>query len=194
MNARIVISLVVLAVLVLGGYAMYRRYISSMQVDTKVRQVNGARLTSERLQQLPSPPWRFVLEIGEDRLGGVDQVIIGPSGIIAVRTMMFDRPADVGSPDAQQMASSAMMKAPVDDLAAQAGLTCHTLAKVYWGTQQPERPPVVEAGPHTVAVEGQRLADWLLTMPPGPLTAAQVDLAWQTMLVGIGRPDPLEPS
>lgn len=109
MNIRITISLIVLIALIVGGYRMYRRYIDSMQVDTDVRQVNGARLTSERLQQLPSPPWRFVLEIAEDRLGGIDQVIIGPSGIIAVRTSMSDRPANAGTPDPIQMANAAMV-------------------------------------------------------------------------------------
>ncbi len=190
-NARIVISLIVLVALVLGGFIAYRRYIASMQVGSDVRPVNGARLTSERLQQLPSPPWRFVLEISEDRLGGVDHVIIGPSGVIAVNTLMFDRPASTETPDPQQMANAAMMKAPVDELAARVGLSCDTLAKVYWGAPQPERPAVLESGFATVAVEGQRLADWLLTLPPGPLTPAQIDLAWQAILTGIGRPDPL---
>jgi hypothetical protein len=190
-SIRIAISLIVLIVLIVGGYTMYRRYISSMQVDSDVRQVNGARLTSERLQQLPSPPWRLVLEIGEDRLGGVDQVIIGPSGVIAVTTLMFDRPANAGTPDPQQMASAAMMRSPVDELAARAGLSCNTLAKIYWGAPQPERPAVLDSGLSTVAVEGQRLTEWLHTLPPGPLTPAQIDLAWQAILTGIGRPDPL---
>lgn len=191
MNVRIAISLIVLVTLIVGGYTIYRRYIASMQVDSDVRQVNGARLTSERLQQLPSPPWRFVLEIAEDRLGGVDHVIIGPSGVIAVSTLMFDRPTHAATPDPQQMANAAMMKAPVDELAARAGLSCDTLAKVYWGAPQPEYPAALDAGLAMVAVEGQRLADWLLTLPPGPLTPAQIDLAWQAILTGIGRPDPL---
>jgi hypothetical protein len=190
-NIRIAISLIVLLVLMLGGYTMYRRYIASMRVDSEVRQINGARLTSERLQQLPSPPWRFVLEIGEDQLGGIDHVIIGPSGVIAVSTLMFDRPADAGTPDPQQMAAAAILKSPVGELAARAGLSCDTLAKVYWGAPQPERPAVLDSGLATVAVEGQRLTDWLLTLPPGPLTPAQIDLAWQAILTGIGRPDPL---
>jgi hypothetical protein len=190
-STRIAISLIVLAILIVGGYAIYRRYIASMHVDSDVRPVNGARLTSERLQQLPSPPWRFVLEIGGDRLGGIDHVIIGPSGVIAASTLMFDRPADAGTPDPQQMAAAAMMRSPVDELAARAGLSCDTLAKIYWGAPQPERPAALDSGLATVAVEGQRLADWLLTLPPGPLAPAQIDLAWQAILTGIGRPDPL---
>ncbi len=191
MGPRLIISLVVLVALIAGGYTLYRRYIASMQVDSNVRQVNGARLTSERLTKLPSPPWRFVLEIGEDRLGGIDHVIIGPSGVIAVSTLMLDRPATAGTPDPQQMATAAMLRAPVDALAARAGLSCNLLAKVYWGAPQPERPAALDSGLLTIAVEGQRLTDWLLTLPPGPLTSAQIDLAWQAILTGIGRPDPL---
>ncbi len=104
---------------------------------------------------------------------------------------MFDRPEHAGTPDPQQMASAAMMKAPVDELAARVGLSCDTLAKIYWGAPQPERPAALDSGLGTVAVEGQRLFDWLQTLPPGPLTSAQIDLAWQAILTGIGRPDPL---
>lgn len=191
MSLSIVIPLIVLVLLIVGGLAAYRRYIASMQVDANPRQVNGARLTSERLQQLPSPPWRVVLEIGEDRLGGVDQVIIGPSGIIAVSTLMIDRPTQAGTPDPHQLAMAAMMRGPVDELAARSGLSCKTLAKVYWGSQRPEQPAALDVGLGTAAIEGQRLTDWLQTLPPGPLTPAQIDLAWQAILTGIGRPDPL---
>ncbi len=177
--------------LLVGGYVAYRRYINSMQADTAVRQVNGARLTSERLQELPTPPWRFVLEIGEDRLGGIDQVVIGPGGVIAVATVMVDRPEHVGDPDAQQVAQAAMLRAPVDELVAAVGLSCQMLAKVYWGSPRPDEPAALDAGLHTVAVEGQRLQQWLQTLPPGPLTSSQVDQAWQAVLTGIGRPDPL---
>ena len=190
-DLRITLSLIVLAALIVGGYTAYRRYIASMQVGSEARQINGARLTSERLQQLPSPPWRFVLEISADRLGGVDQVMIGPCGIIAASTLMFDRPEDAETPDPQNMANAAAMRSPVDDLAARAGLSCDILARVYWGEPQPERPAALDSGAATVAVEGQRLTEWLLTLPPGPLTPAQVELAWQTILTGIGRPDPL---
>lgn len=191
MSLSILIPLILIAALLGGAFAAYRRYIASMQVDSGARQVNGARLTSERLQQLPSPPWRFVLEISDDRLGGVDHVIIGPSGVIAVSTLMVDRPAGAGTPDPQQLAMAAILRAPVDELAASVGLSCKTLAKVYWGAQQPGRPAALDTGLATVAVEGQRLNDWLLTLPPGPLMPAQIDLAWQAILTGIGRPDPL---
>lgn len=179
------------ATLIIGGFVMYRRYITSLQADSEIRQINGARLTSETLQQLPAPPWRCILEISEDRLGGVDQVIIGPPGIIAVSTLMLDRPAGTETPDPQQMVSAAMMKSPVDELATRAGLSCDTLAKVYWGAPQPGRPAALDSGLATAAVEGQRLTEWLHTLPPRPLTQAQIDLAWQAILTGIGRPDPL---
>ena len=140
---------------------------------------------------LPTPPWRFVFEISKDKLGGVDHVIIGPSGVIAVSTQILDRPVLADCQDPQLVADAALMRGPVDELAKRAGLSCDVLAKVYWGAAQPERPAAVHSMHATLIVEGQRLDDWLFTLPPGPLAQAQIDLAWQTILTGIGRPDPL---
>jgi hypothetical protein len=178
-------------VLMVIAYTLYKRYIRSLEPDTNVRQVNGARLTSEHLRGLPTPPWRIVYEVGEDKLTGVDHVVIGPSGVIAVTTIMADRPAIVGEAEPHQVAASAMARAGVDELAQRAGLQCNTSAKVFWGTPQPELPAAVESMHATMSVEGQRLNTWLSTLPPGPLTAAQIDAAWQAILTGIGRPDPL---
>jgi hypothetical protein len=187
----IVISLVVVAAVVIGAFALYKRYLRSLAPDDRVRQVSGARLTSERLHELPTPPWRIVYEIGEDRLGGVDHVVIGPSGIIAVATTMADRPAPDATADAHLVAAAAMLRSGVDDLARRAGMPCDTLAKVFWGAPQPGRPAAFESMHATLAVEGQRLTEWLATLPPGPFNAAQVDLGWQAIVTGIGRPDPL---
>lgn len=191
MDTGIAISLVVLLILLVIGTVVYRRFLRSMAPDTNIRPVGGARLTSERLRSLPSPPWRMVYEIADDRLGGVDHVIIGPPGIIAVSTVMTDRPDASEPAEPQRVAAAAMMRAPADELAQRAGLRCELLVKVFWGAPHQEQPAAIETMPGTLAVEGQRLAEWLATLPPGPLTSAQVDLAWQTMLTGIGRPDPL---
>lgn len=197
MSLGIIIPIVLLFVLLGGGLTWYKQTMQNMAPGSTPRQVNGARLTSERLRELPTPPWRFVFEISEDKLGGVDHVIIGPSGVIAVSTQMLDRPllADrpdrPDRPDPQLVANAALMRGSVDELAKRAGVSCNVLAKVYWGTAQPERPAAVQSMYATLIVEGQRLNDWLLTLPPGPLTPAQIDLAWQTILTGIGRPDPL---
>ena len=48
----------------------------------------AARLTSNALRALESPPWRVVYEIGHDRMDGVEHVLIGPAGIFAVVTSM----------------------------------------------------------------------------------------------------------
>lgn len=194
MSLGIIIPIALLFVLLGGGLTWYKQTMQNMAPGSTPRQVNGARLTSERLRELPTPPWRFVFEISEDKLGGVDHVIIGPSGVIAVSTQMLDRPllADQpDQPDPQLVANAALMRGSVDELAKRAGLSCNVLAKVYWGTAHPERPAAIQSMHATLIVEGQRLNDWLLTLPPGPLTAAQIDFAWQTILTGIGRPDPL---
>lgn len=187
----IIIPIVLLIVFLTGGLAWYKQAMKHLAPDSTTRQVNGARLTSERLRELPTPPWRFVFEIAEDRLGGIDHVIIGTSGVIAVRTQVFDRPEVAEHPDPQLVADAALMRAEVDELAKRAGVGCDVLAKVHWGRAQPERPAAVQSMHATLAVEGQRLNEWLLTLPPGPLTSAQIDCAWQAILIGIGRPDPL---
>lgn len=187
----IIVPIILLVVFLGGGLTFYKRTMKNMAPDSSMRQVNGARLTSERLRELPTPPWRFVFEISEDKLGGIDHVIIGPCGVVAVTTQVFDRPEVADHPDPHLVANAAMMRAPVDELAKRAGLQCDLLAKVYWGTAQPGRPAAIQSMHATVIVEGQRLNDWLLTLPPGPLTPAQIDLAWQAILTGIGRPDPL---
>lgn len=189
MSLSIILPVIILVVVIGGGYLMYRRYIASISATSVARQVNGARLTSERLQKMP-PPWRTVFEISEDRLGGVDHVAIGPSGVIAISTLMLDRPERVSDPEPTLVAAAAMMRAPVDDLVSRVGLSCDMLAKVYWGTPRPELPAAMESGLGTVAVEGQRLEQWLDFHGETQLTSAQIDLAWQAVLTGIGRPDP----
>lgn len=191
MKLSIVIPTILIVALIVGGYWWYRRAMRNMAPDEVTRSVNGARLTGERLGRLPTPPWRFVFEVPGDRLGSVDHVVIGPSGIIAVTTLMLDRPPATDLPDAHQLAANALARAPVDDLVSRVGLNCATLAKVYFGTPQPDLPVAHDMLNGTRAVEGQRLTEWLLTLPPGPLTSTQIDLAWQAVLTGIGRPDPL---
>jgi hypothetical protein len=49
--------------------------------------------------------------------------------------------------------------------------------------------------PGVTVVDGRRLGDWAeaasVRRDGPPLTPAQVDLAWQTVVTAIGRPDPL---
>jgi hypothetical protein len=89
-NLGIVIPLVVLAVVIVAGYIWYRRSMARMRPD-ETKPISGVRLTAEALHR-ESPPWRVVYEIG-GTLGGVDHVIIGPAGIIAITTVVADRPS-----------------------------------------------------------------------------------------------------
>jgi hypothetical protein len=188
-----IIPLVLSVAALVGFYIWYRNKIATLKPDTNARPLPGARLTAERLRELSSPPWRVVYEIGAGHLGNVDHVVIGPTGVIAIETIMIDRPTEFGSDisDAQRIATAAIERGDVDDLTRQVGVPCSVLAKVYWGTPQPDQPPGVQVATGQIAVEGQRLADWLVALPPGPLATAQVDHVWQTLLTGIGRPDPL---
>ena len=56
--------------------------------------------------------------------------------------------------------------------------------------------PQIEAtlarmGKKSAFVDGRRITEWTGGLPSGALTPAQVDLAWQTVVTSIGRPDPL---
>ena len=187
-----IIPLAILTVALVGFYLWYRNKMSDMKPDTDARALPAARLTAERLRELSSPPWRVVYEIGERHLSAVDHVVIGPSGAIAIETLMLDRPLaadETGGP--QHVANAAIERADVDDLTSQVGVSCSLLAKVYWGTAQPDQPAAIEVAAGLVAIDGHRLVDWLVGLPPGPLTPAQIDQVWQTVTIGIGRPDPL---
>lgn len=172
-------------------YVWYRRKIASM-APSDTTAPSGVRLTAERLRTLSSPPWRVVFEIADDRLGGVDHVIIGSSGTIAVRTVLADRPP-IGprDDDPSAIARAAIARGDVDELVGTVGLRCDRSIVVYWGTPRPDEPGAHEVAPGEWAVEGQRLVDWLIALPPGTESTAQVDLAWQAVTTGIGRPDPL---
>lgn len=188
----VLIPFVLLLAALVGFFVWYRSKINDLKLDTDDRPIPGARLTAERLRTLASPPWRVVFEIGEKHLGPIDHVVVGPSGVIAVETLAMDRPVSgTGVSEAQLLANAAIARGDVDELAARVGASCQTLIRVYWGTPQPDQPAGIEVARGLVAVEGQRLTDWLVARPPGPLQPAQVDQLWQTLSTGIGRPDPL---
>jgi hypothetical protein len=192
----IVIPLIVLPLVIIGVFVWYRRSIDRMRPD-EAKPVSGVRLTAEALHRLESPPWRVVYEIG-GALGGVDHVVIGPPGVIAITTVVADRPdpdrltASAGA--AQLVAEAAVARGPVDELARPAGSTCQWSARVFWGAPDPKRPASDEIAHGNLLVEGQRIGTWLAELDPPPggrLEPAQVDLTWQAIVMGIGRPDPL---
>lgn len=194
MFLRIIVPTVLVLAVMASFYAWYRRKLSDLDPSDEVRSLPGERLTAERLRVLSSPPWRVVYEIGPKHFGDVDHVVIGPGGPIAIETSMVDRPVldpAADRSDAHVVAAAAIARGGVDDVTRSVGVPCSLLARVYWGTPQPDRPAAVQLAPGLVAVEGQRLNDWLVSMPPGQLTPAQVDQVWQAIITGIGRPDPL---
>ena len=192
MKLSVLIPLAALTAALVLFYVWYRRKLADMKPDANTRALPGARLTAERLRLLASPPWRVVYEISDRHLGAVDHVVVGPTGVIAIETLMLDRPDSVeGNSDAQLIATAAIERGDVDDLTRTIGVPCNVLAKVYWGTAQPDRPAAIEVATGLMAVDGHRLIDWLVGLPPGPLSPSQVDQTWHVVTTGIARPDPL---
>jgi len=188
----ILIPLIAMTAALVLFYVWYQRKLADMKPDADSRSLPGARLTAERLRLLASPPWRVVYEINDRHLGAVDHVVIGPTGAIAIETLMLDRPTVVKDHgDAQLIATAAIERGDVDDLTRTVGVPCSVLAKVYWGAPQPDLPAALEVTTGLVAVDGHRLVDWLIGLPPGPLSPAQVDQVWNVVTTGIDRPDPL---
>lgn len=190
MSVTILVPLVVLPVLMLLAYTWYRRKMQELAPDTDGRDSSGMRLTSERLREVPTPPTRVVYEI-RDRLGDVDHVVIAPSGVIAIETILADRPIETATDDPARVAAAAVARGDVDELARGGGASCELLAKVFWGTPQPDQPAARDVVHGTVAVEGQRLLEWLESLPDDVLDGGRIDLAWRAIVTGIGRPDPL---
>ena len=193
MTPGILIPLVLLVVVLVAVGVWYQRTIRNPP-KLESPTVSSTRLTAEALHRLPSPPWRVVYEIG-DQLAGVDHIVVGPVGVVAVSTNTSDRPTleQIAARDVPTIiASSAIARGGVDDLLG-GGLSCTTLAQVFWGTADPLRHAAEESVHATPYVEGQRLEAWLtdwVDHAPAVLTPAQVEQAWRSITVGIGRPDP----
>lgn len=196
MDLGILIPLVLLPIAVVVGYRWYRRSIAALRPDDD-RPVSGVRLTAEALHRHDSAPWRVVYEIGS-ALGGVDHVVVGPPGIVAITTVVGDRPTPQqlvdATGDARLISDAAVQRGPVDELARPSGVGCRLWARVFWGAPDPTRPPFDELAHGSHLVEGQRLGDWLqalATSAAEPIETSTVDRAWRTVVTGIGRPDPV---
>ncbi len=126
-------------------------------------------------------------------------MIIGPPGVVVITTIVADRPKPerlvAAAGEAQLTAEAAIERGPADELLRPAGVTCRLSARVFWGTPDPDRPAFDEIAHGNHLVEGQRLMDWLEALDDAadepPITQPQIDLAWQAIVMGIGRPDPL---
>ena len=62
---------------------------------------------------------------------------------------------------------------------------------VYWGRSDDADAVVVDIAHGSIAVSGHRIDDWFESLPTTGLSPLQADQAWQTVVTGIGRPDPL---
>ena len=189
----IIVPIVAVAVVVPTGLVVFKRYLNSIKVQSGSTEPSGARLTAAALHRLPSPSWRIVHEIANDSLGGIDHVLIGPAGIFAITTTLSKMPAPSSEPpSAETMAKGAIARGDLDDVLRRCALESNGHVTVHWGRADAADAVVVEIAHGSIAVSGHRIDDWFESLATsGGLSQAQVDLAWQTVVTGIGRPDPL---
>lgn len=198
MGPGIIIPLVVLVVVVPLAFTAAKRYFKDGGRDRPDEPPvpPSDLLTSKALRELPSPMWRVVYEISEDRLGGPGHVLIGPPGAFAVVTTMDPVPSHAeDAPDATTVAAAAIARGGLDDALRGCAMSSDRLLRIHWGARTDGTPSDVDVMPGVTAVDGRSIVDWAARAVEGPdgsrLTAAQVDLAWQTVTTSIGRPDPL---
>ncbi len=196
-NLGIIVPLVVLPIALVGAYLWFRRLLADLR-PVEANSFSGLRLTAEALHRVPSPPWRVVYEVG-GALGDVDHVIVGPPGVIAITTVVADRPDPaelrMARGDAQLVGDAAITRGPLDELLRPVGSSCGRSARVYWGVADPRRPAADDLVHASKLVEGQRLAEWLasiaLAEQATTLDQAGIDMVWRTITMGVRRPDPL---
>ncbi|MFZ9041737.1 MAG: hypothetical protein ACO225_08680 [Ilumatobacteraceae bacterium] len=198
MGPGIIIPLVVLVVVIPVAFTSAKRYFKdgARNQPDEPAIAPSVLLTSKALRDLPTPPWRVVYEIAEDRLGGPGHVLIGPPGVFAVVTTMEPVPsAPDESPDAKAVANAAIMRGGLDDALRSCGMTSDRLLRVHWGAPTDGSPIEMDPLPGVTAVDGRSIVEWADIATNGQhgdrLSNAQVDLAWQTVTTAIGRPDPL---
>lgn len=193
MGPDIYIPVLVLAIAVpVVSYWAKRRFKDTATSDSDdVVVPPGDRLTSNALRELETPPWRVVYEVAPERLGGVGHVLVGPAGVFALRTTMEPFPGrpDV-EPDARAIGQAAVYRGGVDDALRRCNLASKALVDVHWGVNE-SADIAVELLPGRIAVDGRALGDWANGARDDTLSVAQVDLAWQSIVTAIGRPDPL---
>jgi hypothetical protein len=196
MGPGIIIPVLLLAVAVPVVFVWARRRFKQPAVLAgELPSAPAARLTSNALRALGSPPWRVVYEIAEERMDGVEHVLIGPAGIFALVTSMDPLPSPVIDPDPHAVAAAAIMRGGLDDALRRCAMTSDRLLTIHWGANDAAAPTSIESLPGATAVDGRHVDEWAATAATGrdgpPLTQAQIDLAWQTVVTAIGRPDPL---
>ena len=196
MGPGIIIPVLLVAVVVPVAFVWARRRLKEQaDIGGEPPTAPALRLTSNALRSLESPPWRVVYEVASERLGGVEHVLIGPAGVFAVATSMDPLPAPITDADPHAVAAAAIMRGALDDALGRCAMVSDRLVRIQWGANTAGAPVSVELMPGVTAVDGRRIADWARAVTTGrecpTLSQAKVDLAWQTVLTAIGRPDPL---
>lgn len=192
MGPGIIIPLVIVAIVVPVAFTWAKKTLKDGAASDETETVAPSiRLTSQALRELPTPEWRVVYEIAEDKLGGVEHVLIGPPGIFAMQTSMESMPSAADDDaDAPAVARVAIVRGDLDDALRRCAMSSDRLVRVHWGAPVDTGPATIDVFPGLTAVDGRRLADWTNTLTAS-LSSGQVDLAWQTVTTAIGRPDPL---
>lgn len=189
MGPGIIIPLAILAIVVPLVFNWARKTFKAGASAVVAAPPPSARLTSNALRELPIPPWRIVPEIAADKLGGIEHVLIGTGGVFAVETSLDPLPEPAADATPHQVAQVAIRRGALDDALRRCAMTSDRLITVHWGTGGVPQPSV-DVLPGLTAVDGRSLTAWAASLP-AVLTPAQVDLAWQTVVTSIGRPDPL---
>jgi hypothetical protein len=186
----IIVPIVAVLIVVPAGFVLFKRYMRGMQIDRDT-EPSGARLTAAALHRLATPGLRVVYEVAPDALGGIDHVLLGPGGIFAISTSLAPMPEPPAErPSAAQMAKGAIARGGLDDVLRRCAMQSTAHVTIHWGRDD-DGATVIEVAHGDLAVSGPRIEQWLAALPGDRLTPAQVDLAWQTVVTGIGRPDPL---
>ncbi len=189
----IIVPIILLAIATPAGL-VWAKKLKTVEVSTSAGSASAAaaHLTSAALRDLASPPWRIVYEIGEEKLDGIEHVIIGPAGVFAVQTSMDPLPAPRVDPaSAHEIARVAILRGGLDDALRRCAMSSDQLVTFHWGIGSDPQGPAVAVSPGAIAVDGRAIPAWAATLREQRLSPAQVDLAWQTVVTATGRPDPL---
>ncbi len=189
----IIVPIVLLGLVVPVGFIWAKRLkAGDIAGGLENATTSGARLTSGALRGITAPPWRVVYEIADDKLGGVEHVLIGPAGVFAVQTSMDALPCRrTEEPTAHEIARAAILRGGLDDALRRCGMTSDQLVTIHWGVGGAGVGPSVDVVPGAIAVDGRSITGWTDSLDQQKLSPAQVDIAWQTITTAIGRPDPL---
>lgn len=192
MGPGIIIPVILLAVVVPVGLAWAKKsFREDPDGNGDLVSTPSARLTSTALRELRTPPWRVVYEIADDKLDGVGHVLIGPPGVFAIQTSMDPLPVPADEDDPHDVARAAIARGGLEDALTRCAMDSRCLVTVHWGAREAGDDPVIDVVVGHIAVDGRCLGEWTASLGDTLLTPAQVDLAWQTVLTAIGRPDPI---